>query len=100
MAEKIEQTVKPLSDAVEEGWARRWRIWFEDDAEPRVLNLEKPAQLAMFTAAHQGKQAPDNMADFLWLAWQSLGRPGVFEEWQDGVEELEAVKMERPGKAG
>jgi len=99
---KPEPQVLPLNDsALESGWKRRWRVWYEDETKaPEVLNLEKPALLAVFTAAHDGKAAPDNMSDFLWLAWHTTGRVVPFAEWQDMVEELEPVKVERLGKAG
>lgn len=100
MASK-EPQVLPFGDhALEDGWKRRWRIWYEDeDRAPDILNLEKPALLALFSAAHDGKTAPDNMADYLWLAWHALGRTAPLDEWSEMVAELEPVKVQR-GKAG
>ena len=73
------------------------RIWYDDDTSVTV-NPNRPRLLTNFEAEH-GKEAPETVAENMWLLWYALGRPdGSLDEWIDRVEEIEWLEVER-GKA-
>lgn len=73
------------------------RVWYEDDSFV-VVNPNRPRLLFNFEAEHH-KEAPETVAENMWLIWHALARPeGSLEAWVETVAEIEWLEVER-GKA-
>ena len=73
------------------------RVWYEDDTSV-IVNPNRPKLLFNFEAEHH-KEAPETVAENMWLIWHALGRPAAgFDEWVETVAEVEWLEVER-GKA-